>query len=328
MLVLLFWQVLALLWVLFAAFVASHFYRVTLRALVGASTLGYFVFACLMLLRDDVSRQHLLGPLAWCYSPAVPLGVAVRPLLFALFLFALTVLYFVPRYMAHGLGSQHGTLRSVLFPFKAVALTFDDGPCPVWTPRVLEVLKRQQVKATFFMVGENIEKYPELALEVARHGHTVGVHSHTHRFLPLLSHSDLMSELDRAAQAFEAVFGRKPQFFRPPWGAYNRLVLDSARERGYLTVLWTRSAEDWRNHGVEAITALASTDVRLGEIILMHDAGNYPRPPVGVDPAQAALEGKQSREQTVAALDPIIEGIEEQGFQFKTLDEMVAAWLS
>ena len=320
------WQALGLLTTLFAAFIASHFYRVVLRSLVAASVTAYVITAAALALVDEPRRHALLGPLAGCFSTSVPLAQAAWALGLAALAFVAAVAYFIPRYKAHGLGPQQGTLRSVLFPFRAVALTFDDGPDPLWTPRVLEVLKREQVKATFFMVGENIERYPDIAREVARQGHTVGVHGHAHRLLPMLTAAELSDDFDRAAQAFEAVLGRKPQHFRPPWGAYNRIVLDEARSRGYLTVLWTRSSEDWRNQGVERIVDLASSDLRLGEIILMHDAGNYPRPS-DEELAKGGSSG-QSREQTVQALKPLIDAAEGQGFQFKTLDEMVAAWLS
>jgi len=308
------WFVLGGLCAAFLAFILSHFTRGTLRAL-GIGCLGGYValFAALVLV-PDADRARFVGPLAWCFSTQ---GTSWKALLAGYGAFALAVAWFVPRYQALGLGPQQGTLRHLVFPFRAMALTFDDGPSPAWTPKVLELLERHKVRATFFMVGESVERYPELVKAVAAARHTIGCHSYGHRPLPLLRTADLKSDLDRADKAFEAVLGARPNYFRPPWGFFNRPVLEELRSRGYLTVLWTRSSQDWRNPGVDRIVDLATRNPALGEIVLLHDAENFPR-----------REGDPGRQQTLDALDRLIPLMERQGFQFKTLDEMVQAWLS
>lgn len=322
MLALLLWFVLGLLTAAFTAFIASHYRYATLRVQAAGWLGGYTAAFLALALVPDASRLRFLGPLAWLFSHRVPLAAAWHPLLSAYAAFGLVIWYFVPRYERIGLGDPQGTLRHLVFPFRAAALTFDDGPSPEWTPRILEVLRRHQVKATFFMVGESVEKHPDLVRQVAAAGHSIGSHSWSHRCMPLLDARTLPREIDRAAGAFEKALGRRPQLFRPPWGAYNRRVLDELRARGCLTVLWSRSSRDWSNPGVDEIVRRASENPELGEIILFHDGGNYPARSDDPD----AL--KTSRQQTVEALDQLIPALERQGFQLKTLDEMIQAWLS
>lgn len=300
----------------FLAFVLSHYKRLTLRQQL-AVVLGIYsaVFVVLSFV-PDTPRLAALGRLGWVFSTAPSLADSWKPLFAVATVFALIIAWFIPRYKAHGLGSQQGTLRRLLFPFPAAALTFDDGPSPDWTPRILEILKKHQVKATFFMVGQALEAHPEVALEVKRQGHSIGSHGWSHRPLPLLDARNLIEEIDRAEQVFTKVLGEKPKYFRPPWGFYNHRVLSELRERGYLTVLWSRSTQDWRNPGVDRILELATRGAQSGEILLLHDAGNYPGPV------------PTSRQQTVDAIDRLVPDLEARGFQFKNLDEMVNAWLS
>jgi peptidoglycan/xylan/chitin deacetylase (PgdA/CDA1 family) len=300
----------------FAAFALSHYRSLTLRRLAALCLFPYLIAFAALTAMSEATRAQWLGPLASMFSLGTPLAAAWKPLLAAYALFGVFVAYFIPRYESIGLGDQQGTIRRVVFPFRAAALTFDDGPSPEWTPQVLAMLKKHQVKATFFMVGEAVEKYPELVRQVAAAGHSIGSHSYSHPPLPLLGRARLREEIERAEQAFVKVLGRKPDYFRPPWGFYNRIVLDELRKRNYLTVLWTQSTQDWRNPGVDFIVSQVARDPHLGDIILMHDGGNYPN------------STDTSREQTVQALDQMIPALESKGFQFKNVDEMVAAWLS
>lgn len=301
----------------FAAFVAAHYWRPTLRQQAVGWLGGYVLLFVTLAAVPDPTRVAWLGRLAWIFSAAPTWGHSWLPLVLGCVAFALVVARFVPGYQARGLGPQQGTIRSVPFPFKAVSLTFDDGPSPEWTPRVLEVLERHRVKATFFMVGQAVEQYPDLVRDVRRRGHAVGSHSHTHRCLPLLDEASLRWELDSADAALEKVLGQRPQFFRPPWGFFTRRVLDEARSRGYLTVLWTRSTQDWRNAGVDGIVDLATRgEMGAGEILLLHDGGNYPG------------AGNSSRQQTVEALDRLIPALEARGYQFKSVEEAIQAWVS
>ena len=312
------WFMLGLVGAAYGAFVASHYYRPTLRQ-QGAVWLGGYVAAfCGLAALDADTRLRFLGPLSWIFDGHTTLASTAIPLGACVVLFVLWLLYFIPRYQTLNLGDQQGTLRELRFPFKAAGLTFDDGPSPEWTPKILDVLDRHRVKATFFLVGQAVEKHPDIVADIARRGHSIGSHSWSHPPLPLLDARTLADEIDRAGDAIEKATGQRPRYFRPPWGFYNHRVLQELRARGYLTILWTRSSQDWRNPGPDVVEELGAANPHLGDIILLHDGGNYP----------SAELPTMSRSDTVEGVDRIIRRLEQEGFQLRSIDEMVTAWLS
>lgn len=312
------WFLFGLILSAFAAFAASHYYRPTLREQAVRWLVPYAAVFIGLVAVPDASRRAFLGPLAWVFSTRTALSDTAPALAVCWGLFALWLLYFIPSYQRLGIGDAQGTIRTVLFPFRAAAITFDDGPSPEWTPKILDLLDRHRVKATFFLVGTAVERYPDIVADIARRGHSVGSHGWSHRPLPLLDATTLVQEIDRAADALEKALGQRPRYFRPPWGFYNRRVLDELRARGYLTVLWTKSSQDWRNPGADEIERLAAGDPQMGDILLFHDGGNYPSKEMPTT----------SRADTVAGLDRVIPRLEGNGFQIKSLDEMVAGWVS
>jgi peptidoglycan/xylan/chitin deacetylase (PgdA/CDA1 family) len=162
--------------------------------------------------------------------------------------------------------ARHGT----------VALTFDDGPHPQGTAAVLETLAAARVRATFFLVGEQVLRAPELAAAIAADGHAIGVHGHRHRNLLLLAPRALADDLDRAADVIAAATGVAPVLHRPPYGIYSWTALSAVRARGWTPVLWTRWGRDWRRRATPAsIAAKVSEDVRASDILLLHDADDY-----------------------------------------------------
>lgn len=318
MIALLLWFLYGLILSTFGAFVASHYFRLTLRQ-QAAIWLSTFLLAYTALALSPIRvAMHLPFGVGWTLSTAVPFSRAALPLGIAYGLFALFIAYFIPRYERLGLGDPQGTVRQVVFPFRSAALTFDDGPSPQWTLPILDVLDRHQVKATFFLVGTGVEAHPEVVREIARRGHSIGNHSYSHRCMPLLDARTLVSEIDRGGAAIEKAIGQRPRYFRPPWGMFNRRVLDELRARGYLTVLWSKSSQDWRNPGVDEIERRAAGAPQMGDILLFHDGGNYPSKGLPSSP----------RAQTVEGVDRVIRRLESMGFQLKSIDDMVAAWLS
>jgi len=150
-----------------------------------------------------------------------------------------------------------------------VALTFDDGPHPIYTPRVLQVLAKYQAKATFFMVGEAAQRYPEIVRMVAEAGHAIGNHSWDHPYLPLVqSRFCRLRQLWACAKA-TAPYGQR--LFRPPFGAHNAQVLFDARLLRYKVILWNVSAQDWVSQKSEEITRKMITRLKPGNIFLLHD---------------------------------------------------------
>jgi peptidoglycan-N-acetylglucosamine deacetylase len=154
---------------------------------------------------------------------------------------------------------------------EAVYLTFDDGPDPQWTPRVLEVLAAHGAVATFFMVGQRALAEPGLARAVVAAGHALGNHSFSHRHPWTMSAAAARREVRDGAAALAEACGRPARFFRPPYGRLRRCMSDEAARGGQRVVLWDRSAIDWGPLGRGAAIAGRLEGIRPGEIVLMHD---------------------------------------------------------
>jgi peptidoglycan/xylan/chitin deacetylase (PgdA/CDA1 family) len=157
-----------------------------------------------------------------------------------------------------------------------VALTFDDGPHPDGTPAILAILGQAGVKATFFLVGEQVERRPELAAEVVAAGHAVGLHGHRHRCQLRLTADEIVDDYRRGVAAIEEATGCSPRRHRPPYGIYSRAGLRAARADGLVPLLWSKWGKDWRKFTTpERIAARATAGVADGDVILLHDADFY-----------------------------------------------------
>ncbi|MFL5894309.1 MAG: polysaccharide deacetylase family protein [Thermoleophilaceae bacterium] len=157
-----------------------------------------------------------------------------------------------------------------------VALTFDDGPDPEGTPAILDVLDRAGVKATFFLVGEQVERHPAVAAEVAVRGHLVALHCHRHRVQLRLGTAAIRDDLERAGTAIREATGAEPRLHRPPLGIYSAGGLRVAREAGLEPLLWSRWGMDWRKWTTpQRIAARAARELHGGDVILLHDADHY-----------------------------------------------------
>lgn len=180
-----------------------------------------------------------------------------------------------------------------------VAITFDDGPHPTWTPQVLNVLELLQVRATFFVTGQNAARYPGLVAEIQRRGHSVQNHSYTHSDLVTLGNDAIASELRRTDAAIQNAGAPGPHCLRPPYGSYNQRVDLVAEAEGLQLVLWDIDPRDWARPGVPAIVDRA-TQAGSGDIVLLHDGGG-------------------NRSQTVEALPEILLQLRDQGYDFQRL---------
>jgi peptidoglycan/xylan/chitin deacetylase (PgdA/CDA1 family) len=185
-------------------------------------------------------------------------------------------------YLLPGLAFHWPALRELLgvedrtASGRGFALTFDDGPHAEGTPAVLEILARERVRATFFLVGEQVRRNPSLAREIVAAGHVVGLHCDRHRNLLRLGPVQVREDIARAQDTIEAVTGRAPQLYRPPYGVLNASALRLARARGWRTLLWTHWGRDWEARATPASIAARVTD-RAGEgsVLLLHDADDY-----------------------------------------------------
>ncbi|MFO0675173.1 MAG: polysaccharide deacetylase family protein [Polyangiaceae bacterium] len=157
---------------------------------------------------------------------------------------------------------------------RGVALTFDDGPHPTWTPRILDELDRHRASATFFVVGKKAEVHPELVREIRRRGHTIGIHGHAHdRFFALRSAARIRADLVLAKALLEGILGEEVRWFRPPIGHTNPTIGRVADELDLVTVGWSaRGFDGLRPADVDGVAARIQRDLRDGAIVLLHDS--------------------------------------------------------
>jgi len=168
-----------------------------------------------------------------------------------------------------------GVSRTLSSPH-GVALTFDDGPHPEGTRAVLEILAASRARATFFLVGEQVERRPELAARIAQEGHLVALHGHRHRLQLRMRGAEARADLERGAAAIDDAIGTRPRWHRPPYGIYSPAGLAAAREMGLAPLLWSRWGKDWRRFTTPSrIATRATSRVRAGDVILLHDADFY-----------------------------------------------------
>jgi len=183
-----------------------------------------------------------------------------------------------------------------------VALTFDDGPHPEGTPAALAALERAGAPATFFLVGEQVERQPTLAAEVASAGHAIALHGFRHRNQLRLSPGVLRDDLRRGAAAIQEATGVSPTIYRPPYGIFSGGGLAVVRSERYAPWLWSRWGRDWRADATpEGIAAKATENLGAGDVVLLHDADHY------------ASGGSHRR--TVQALPRILETVTEHGLE-------------
>ena len=153
----------------------------------------------------------------------------------------------------------------------AIGLTFDDGPVPGVTERILDVLARHELTATFFMIGERVAAAPDLARRILAEGHELGHHTYTHRKLSELSDTAVEEELDQTNALFQEVLGLHAKWFRPPYGVLRPDQARRVRERGMKVVLFSLDSEDWRDTSAASVSERILTHLHPGAIVLCHD---------------------------------------------------------
>jgi len=188
---------------------------------------------------------------------------------------------------------------------KAVAITFDDGPNPAYTPQVLEIFSEAVGKATFFMIGEQMKKYPEVVKQVAALGHEIGNHTFTHPKLSLLSTAECLEEIEQNEKLIEELAGRKPIVFRPPYLDYNQDTVSLLELKGYPMIgALNLEAHDWEQPGVMHILEKSREGIKNGSILIFHD-------------------GYGDRSQTIEAVRKLVSELTLQGYQLVTVSELL-----
>ncbi|WP_432835958.1 glycosyltransferase [Dactylosporangium sp. CA-092794] len=225
----------------------------------------------------------------------------------------------VPQQVIDGgpiIDTRNGAVRSYKLPDKTIALTFDDGPDPEWTPRIMDVLRRHNVNATFFVVGTQVTRHADIVAELARGGDEIGIHSFTHPRLDELSQWQRELEYSQTQLAVVRATGRKSALLRLPYSSSANAIDDAnwpliqeAGKLGYLSIMTDTDSRDWSKPGVDAIVRGATPEGTSGSIVLMHDAGG-------------------DRAQTVEALDRFIPLMQKRGYAFTTVSAGLAKALA
>ena len=179
-----------------------------------------------------------------------------------------------------------------------IALTFDDGPSAAWTPALLDGLKERGVKATFFLIGENADKNPEIVKRMAEEGHLIGNHTYHHVELTKVSENEARLELADTSAVIVRITGKEPEYMRPPFGAWQRKL---EQEIQMLPVLWTIDPLDWTTENQDEIVNKVVTEAEENDIILLHDCYK--------SSIEAGLR--------------IVDILQEEGFMFVTVDELL-----
>ena len=209
-------------------------------------------------------------------------------------------------------GQWYGrTIASGARGSKQIALTYDDGPNDPHTLKLLEVLARHGVRATFFMIGRYLQQRPDIARAVAQAGHVIGNHTFTHPLLIFKSAEQTRAEIIDCRRALEDAIGAHSNLFRPPFGGRRPATLRIARELGLETVMWNVTGYDWNAPPAAVIERKVARQMRGGDIILLHDGGHRS---LGAD-----------RTQTVLATDNLIRRYKNEGYEFVTVQEMLAS---
>src|SRR5271167_2161031 len=193
---------------------------------------------------------------------------------------------------------------------KQIALTYDDGPNDPHTLKLLDVLAKRSVRATFFMIGRYVQQRPDIARAVAQAGHVIGNHTFTHPLLTFGSEAQTRIQLVECHQAMQDAIGEHSSLFRPPFGGRRPAVLRIVRELSLQPVMWNVTGYDWNAPPAAVIEQKVAKQIRGGDVILLHDGGHKQ---MGAD-----------RSQTVVATDQMIKRYKSKDYEFVTIPEMLS----
>ncbi|WEG11871.1 polysaccharide deacetylase family protein [Pullulanibacillus sp. KACC 23026] len=202
--------------------------------------------------------------------------------------------------------ASKSTLAKIDTDELAVAITFDDGPNPIYTPQVLEIFDEVSGKATFFMIGEQMVKEPELVKTISEKGHEIGNHSYTHANLTEIDEAAIQRELGQNEKLIETLTGRKPAIMRPPYLAFNEIVQSVVHQFDYEAIgALNMEATDWEQPGVDHIYTASRKHVQNGSILIFHD-------------------GYGDRSQTIEAVRLLVRDLTKAGYQLVTVSELLS----
>lgn len=192
---------------------------------------------------------------------------------------------------------------------KKIALTYDDGPNGPYTQRLLEVLAKHDVHATFFLIGRYARQSPQIVRELATAGHVIGNHTYSHPALVFETIPQIRAQISECHKAITDAVGEYSNLFRPPFGARRPAVLQIVRSMGFEPVMWSVTGYDWNADSVEKIERNVTRQIRGGDVILLHDGGH--------------VEMGTDRSFSITATDRLITRYKSEGYEFVTIPEMM-----
>ena len=195
-------------------------------------------------------------------------------------------------------------------PCKKLALTYDDGPNDPYTYRLMEVLAKHSVRATFFLIGRHVQHKPQIVRDLVKAGHVVGNHTYTHPQLIFESETQVRAQLTACRQVLRDTIGEPSNLFRPPFGGRRPAVMRIVREEGLDPIMWSVTGYDWNPTTADRIERHVLRQMRGGDVILLHDGGH--------------VEMGADRSPTVAVTDRLITRFKMEGYEFATVPEMKA----
>lgn len=195
-------------------------------------------------------------------------------------------------------------ISEVAITDRCVAITFDDGPDPVYTPIMLDLLEQNQVKATFFLIGLHSEWYPDLVKRINKEGHEIGNHSYYHKNYSIKTPSYVAGDIQRTNELLMKLTGVRPRLLRPPFGRYNDKTVEIANQQQLEVVCWSINSLDWQRPAAYVMERQVKRHLGPGQIILFHDGGGR-------------------RKETVRAVSNFIKTAQSEGYRFLTVSEMI-----
>jgi peptidoglycan-N-acetylglucosamine deacetylase len=200
------------------------------------------------------------------------------------------------------LAESNITFSSVQVDGSYIAMTFDDGPSATLTPKLLDILAAHHIKATFFVIGENVAEHPEIVARAAREGHQIGNHSWSHPNFAKMSDAGVRSQLQRTDDAIKSATGARPTLLRPPYGSITTREKHWIHDQfGYQIILWDVDPYDWKRPGPSVVRSRILKETRRGSIVLSHD----------IHPG------------TIEAMPSALDALEAKGFKFVTVSELI-----
>lgn len=250
------------------------------------------IFISLMIGGDFMGRK-IIKYLLWC-----------TPLIIILFILATETTQTLKKDRTY-FEKRKEAVWEVSTKEKTIALTFDDGPDPIYTPQILDLLKKYKAKGTFFVIGKRVEEFPSIIQREAKEGHELANHTFNHRILRGYTKEKIELELEKTDEIIYSLTKKHPKLFRPPGGFYNENIVSVAKEKGYLVVIWSwrHDTLDWSRPGVKRIVNRVISNLHNGDIILLHD--------------------QVDNSQTVEALKLILPELKKRGYKLITVSQLL-----